>query len=160
MTISTDTFTPKSKPPAAHYCVSTVHDIASDIVLSNPENFSNVFVQGNTYLNTTETHKIFHQTFQVSTTEKNKNTQIVTHTYKDGNNKLNNNHKTPIKNLCKVMFIHTMEVWKKIVRNIPAVQIFRTLVRIMSIQETQLQFLIQRAEMLPAQYISIKTNLS
>jgi hypothetical protein len=47
MTISTDTSNPKSKPPAAHYYLSTVHDIASDTVLSNPENSSNVFVRGN-----------------------------------------------------------------------------------------------------------------
>jgi hypothetical protein len=109
MTSSANTATPKSKPPAAQY-VSTVHDIASYTTLSNHENSSNVFVRGKTfYFSKTGIHKIFHQTFRVSTIEKNKNIQIVSHTNKGGNNKLNNNNKTPIKNVCKVMFIHTME---------------------------------------------------
>jgi len=53
MTNSADTATPKSKPPAAHYYLSAVHDIASDTAHSNPEKSSTVFVRGNT-LNSTQ----------------------------------------------------------------------------------------------------------
>jgi len=42
------------------------------------------------------------------------------------------------------MFIHTIEEWKPSVRHIPAVQVFGTGVRFMSIQKTQPQFLKQR----------------
>jgi hypothetical protein len=48
MTDRVHTATPKSKPPAAHYYVSTVHDIASDTAHSKPENSSTVFERGNT----------------------------------------------------------------------------------------------------------------
>jgi hypothetical protein len=48
MTSSADTFTPKSQPPAAHYYVSTVHDIASDSEHSIRENSCPVFVRQNT----------------------------------------------------------------------------------------------------------------
>ena len=96
MTSSADTFTPKSKPPAAHY-VSTVHDIASDTAHSNPQNSSRLCKMKHTYLNTTETHKIFQQAFQVNISENNKNIHIVNHTKKDSNNKLNNKDKTPEK---------------------------------------------------------------
>jgi hypothetical protein len=48
MTSSAHTATPNSKPPAAHYYVPTVHDIASDIGHSNLENSSPVFVRQNT----------------------------------------------------------------------------------------------------------------
>jgi hypothetical protein len=54
MTSNADTGTLKSKPPAAHYYVSTVHDIVSDTAHSNPENSSPVFVRANTHLNATE----------------------------------------------------------------------------------------------------------
>jgi hypothetical protein len=48
MTSSGDKSTPKSKLAAAHYYVSTVHDITSGITNSNPENSNPVFVSGNT----------------------------------------------------------------------------------------------------------------
>jgi len=48
MTSSADTFTPKLKLPAAHYYVSTVHDITSDTAHSNTEYSSPIFVERNT----------------------------------------------------------------------------------------------------------------
>jgi hypothetical protein len=156
MTSSVNTFTWKSKPPTAHY-VSNVHDNASDKGHSNPENSNRLCKRKH---NTTEPHKIFHQAFRINTIEKNKNIQTVSHNNKGGYNILNNNNKTPIKILCNVMFIHRAEVWKPSVIHIPALQIFRTVVRFMSIQTTQSQFLTQRSEMLPTQYIPILTNLS
>jgi len=53
-----------------------------------------------------------------------------------------------------------MEVLEPSVRNIRAVQIFRTEVRFMSKRGTQPEFLTQRSETHPAPYIPIQTNLS
>jgi hypothetical protein len=95
MTNSVHTATPKSKPQAAHY-VSTVHHIASDMAHINPENSNPVFVRGNTQYKWNSQN--FHETCLVSTSEKNSNIHIISHTNNSSNNKLNNKDETPDKN--------------------------------------------------------------
>jgi len=71
-----------------HTAASTVHDIASDSAHCNPENSSPGFVRRNRVTSIQQTHKIFHEAFRVSTSEKNKNIYIARNTNKDGINKL------------------------------------------------------------------------
>jgi hypothetical protein len=97
MTNSVHIATPKSKQQAAHY-VSIVHDIASDTAHTNPENSNSVFVRGNTLTSIQLKLSKLYEACLVSTSEKNRNIHIISHTNKSSNNKLNNKDKTPDKN--------------------------------------------------------------